>query len=494
MALKQIIGLTYLAALIGISFSSPVAPGFTHDSIYRCLVYCLNIQQIFKHTRKIKFAIYSEIYNKEAKWNGPVRPSSPDTASLSRSSSSLISTKPNGSTSLIIQTVTEPNGPVVTVTLPASASITGLETLTISSSALTVEPISITSSVSSPPSVSTSNVETFTEPNGSSVVLTLPPGSTLSGFQTLTTGGETLTIQPVPTPTTSATITSTMTTAPAELSIEPFTATPVTGNMWLTTTGSDHSTTIVPIILPCPTCEPQIIWNVPEIPDVEFTWPSFPQLPKFHLPCVKIFGITISGSCPDPSGPTPENDAPPESPEPTNSPTSSPSSDSPSSTRLSTTILSSSSSSSTSSSSSGSSSSTSELIGLQRNTKRARGPLSVNCTNCDVEFDIGLWQLKHRKPDIIHGREYRHLDTLLDTLSNTVFNAFFDTFFNTLLDDINPFDNPTLFTPASDNIIYSAHHDCRAYFYRVRKLLCLNVDNHALRDSKGALHNVCRLQ
>ncbi|KFX99279.1 hypothetical protein V495_04210 [Pseudogymnoascus sp. VKM F-4514 (FW-929)] len=78
--------------------------------------------------------------------------------------------------------LTKPNGLVVTLTLPASSSVTRPETLTISGSTSTVEPISITSSVFSTPPVSASNVETFTERNGSSVVLTLPPRSTLTGL------------------------------------------------------------------------------------------------------------------------------------------------------------------------------------------------------------------------------------------------------------------------------------------------------------------------
>ncbi|KAK7742206.1 hypothetical protein SLS62_010778 [Diatrype stigma] len=347
--------------------------------------------------------------------SSPVRPSTSNTVSLSTSSGSLTSTIPSGSASLIVETLTEPNGPIVTVTLPTSASITGLETLTISGSTLTVEPISITSSLSSTPSASTSNVETFTEPDGSSVAFTLPPGSTLTGLQTITTDGQTLTIQPVPT---SVTIASTMTTVPASLSIEPFTETPVTGNMWLTTTGNDHSTTIVPVILPCPTCEPEIVWNVPEIPNVDFTWPTVPQLPEFHLPCVKIFGITL--------------------------------------VRLQQLF---------------------KLIGLQRNPKRACCPPSVDCTNCDLELNVGFRQFKHCKSDVIHSREYRLFSiALFDDI------ALFDsiTLFHTLSHTL--FDNIVLFNSTADAhiLIHSDHHNSRADCDRVRKLLCLDIDNHAL--------------
>ncbi|KFZ10750.1 hypothetical protein V501_05054 [Pseudogymnoascus sp. VKM F-4519 (FW-2642)] len=347
MALKQIIGLSSLAALAGTSFSSPVALGVrqyvptgassswttvtttltttwcnsstTDSTVFSSTASSWSESSSTPASSSLPFTLRST-----SRASGSISSSTspqssictiPATASVTRLetltiSSSILTVEPITAASsvlvpLIIQTLTEPNGLVVTLIVPTSASVTGLETLTISGSTLTVEPISITSSVFSTPFTSTSNVETFTEPNGSSVVLTLPPSSTLTGLQTVTTDGQTLTIQLVPTPTTSDIITATMTTVPAGLSIKPYTDTPVTGNMWLTTTGSDHSTTIVPIILPCLTCELEIVWNLLEVPDVEFSWPTFPQLPKFHLPYVKIFGITIVGSCPDPSGPTP---------------------------------------------------------------------------------------------------------------------------------------------------------------------------------------------
>ena len=109
------------------------------------------------------------------------------------------------------------------------------------------------------------------------------------------------------------------------VSIQPYTGI-LTTNSWLTTTGSDSSTTIVPVILPCPTCEPEIVWNTPEIPDVEFSWPEEPHLPSFHLPCIKIFGIVIAGECPSPSGPVPVNDGPPAEPEASGPQSGSPSS------------------------------------------------------------------------------------------------------------------------------------------------------------------------
>ncbi|QKX64354.1 uncharacterized protein TRUGW13939_11528 [Talaromyces rugulosus] len=254
--------------------------------------------------------------------SGPVRPSASNTVSLSTGSSPLTSTRPSGSASLIVQRLTEPNGPIVTVTLPTSASVTGLETLTISGSTLTVKPISITSSVSSTPSASTSNVETFTEPDGSSVVLTLPPG--------------------------------------------------------------------------CPASRSS---------------------------------ITIADSCPDPSGPTPANDAPPESPEPTNSQTSS--------------LLSSSSSSSSPSA-------------------------------CSATLSVPVPPSQLTAPTVTLNPALRH----------------------SLRQHVALFDNLIIFTSATKAHIlnYSGHHDSRADFHRVRKLLCLDVDNHALRDSARAVHNVRCLQ
>ena len=165
-------------------------------------------------------------------------------------------------------------------------------------------------------------VETLTEPDGSTIILTVPSGSpVITGIETITTDGSTLTVGPVPT------VTSTMTTLPPGISLEDFTDFPITTNIWLTTTGSDSSTTIVPVILPCQTCEPVIVWDTPEIPWVKFDWPQLPELPSFHLPCIKIFGIVVSGQCPNPSGPPPVDDDPPPDPEPSHPPGSNPEDD-----------------------------------------------------------------------------------------------------------------------------------------------------------------------
>ncbi|KAK5679114.1 hypothetical protein LTS10_008773 [Elasticomyces elasticus] len=100
-----------------------------------------------------------------------------------------------------------------------------------------------------------------------------------------------------------------MTTEPPSLSTEAYSLS-ITSNEWLTTTNSDSSTTVVPIILPCLDCAPVIVWNIPELPNVEFNWPTLPELPSFHFPC---FGF----GCNSP----PVNDGPPASSQTTNKPT-----------------------------------------------------------------------------------------------------------------------------------------------------------------------------
>ena len=101
-----------------------------------------------------------------------------------------------------------------------------------------------------------------------------------------------------PTNTTSSTtsldldlITSTMTTLPPGFYTEVPKSTTLVGNMWLTTEKDGHST-IVPVV------GGTILWNLPEIPHVSFQFPDFPSIPHFHLPCIKNFGIHISGDCP----------------------------------------------------------------------------------------------------------------------------------------------------------------------------------------------------
>ncbi|SCN74636.1 uncharacterized protein FFNC_11530 [Fusarium fujikuroi] len=166
-------------------------------------------------------------------------------------------------------------------------------------------------------------------PAGASVSVPPGQGGTLpptTGVETITTNGMTLTITTLPA-STDDDVTSTMTTVPPGVSLEDFTDFPVSTNIWITTTGKDSSTTVVPVILPCPSCEPVIVWDTPEIPKVKFKWPKFPELPTFHLPCIKVFGIKVSGQCPKPEGPAPINDGPPPRPRPSGSPPSDPGDD-----------------------------------------------------------------------------------------------------------------------------------------------------------------------
>ena len=115
-------------------------------------------------------------------------------------------------------------------TLPAT---TGVRTITTDGKTLTITPLP------------TATLETLTEPDGSTIVLTIPLGSSaITGLTTITTDGSTLTVGPAPTSTSSNgvdDITSTMTTVPPGVSIEDFTDFPISTNIWLTTTGKDSS-------------------------------------------------------------------------------------------------------------------------------------------------------------------------------------------------------------------------------------------------------------
>ena len=133
-------------------------------------------------------------------------------------------------------------------------------------------------------------------------------------------------------------VTSTLTSAPPSFSTDSTSNTAWTGNTWLTTT-QNGQTTIVPVIVGCPTCGGIhggiILWNLPELPSVSFQFPGFPNLPHFHLPCIKVFGITVSGDCnappeddnpsdedPDTTGSNPSETAQSDSPSATSSPNS----------------------------------------------------------------------------------------------------------------------------------------------------------------------------
>ncbi|KAL8717403.1 MAG: hypothetical protein Q9225_005347 [Loekoesia sp. 1 TL-2023] len=103
-------------------------------------------------------------------------------------------------------------------------------------------------------------------------------------------------------------ITSSLTSEPPNMSTERATKDEWSSNTWITTEKDGHQT-IVPVIVGCPTCGGThggiIVWNFPPLPDVSFQFPKFPDLPHFHLPCVKVFGIS-AGSCDS----APQNDSP----------------------------------------------------------------------------------------------------------------------------------------------------------------------------------------
>ena len=128
----------------------------------------------------------------------------------------------------------------------------------------------------------------------------VPPGQTLTlNRNSVSVGG---TLNP-------NYITSTLTSPPPDFSTQSTSNDEWTMNTWLTTEKDGHST-IVPVIVGCPHCGGVhggiIIWGFPELPDVSFQFPEFPDLPNFHLPCIKIFGIHVSGDCSSP----PQDDNP----------------------------------------------------------------------------------------------------------------------------------------------------------------------------------------
>ncbi|KAI7561487.1 hypothetical protein KC343_g8752 [Hortaea werneckii] len=102
-------------------------------------------------------------------------------------------------------------------------------------------------------------------------------------------------------------VTSTMTSAPSEVSLQSLAEVPQTTNGWAAATASDGSPTLLPFIVPCVNCAPMGIWI-----GVTFSWLKFPKLPSFHLPCIRVIGVHVSGDClnPETDGPPPEGDTP----------------------------------------------------------------------------------------------------------------------------------------------------------------------------------------
>ncbi|PMD16941.1 hypothetical protein NA56DRAFT_282650 [Hyaloscypha hepaticicola] len=135
MALKQIISLSSLAALAGTSFSSPVAPGMRQHVPTRGCSSWTTVTTTWSNSRTTDSTFFSStalsssessstpttfVSKTTTSSSGPVGLSTSNTVSLSTASSSLTSTTPYGSASLIVQTLTEPGESFVTLTLPAT--------------------------------------------------------------------------------------------------------------------------------------------------------------------------------------------------------------------------------------------------------------------------------------------------------------------------------------------------------------------------------------
>lgn len=111
---------------------------------------------------------------------------------------------------------------------------------------------------------------------------------------------------------TSDSLTGTVTSFPTRFFLTELPGTTYTENGWITTTDSKDHTTLLPLIT-IGGGQGIVFWDLPPVPDLEFIFPkSFPKfpklpsLPKFHLPCIKIFGMRVSGDCTEP----PKTDGP----------------------------------------------------------------------------------------------------------------------------------------------------------------------------------------
>ncbi|KAI1771557.1 hypothetical protein F4818DRAFT_207037 [Hypoxylon cercidicola] len=115
-----------------------------------------------------------------------------------------------------------------------------------------------------------------------------------------------------PVTTTSGAVTSTITAPPTSFSAVTLSGTSFPSNTWVTTTDKEDHTTIVPVIVTGGGIG-IVMWNLPPTPNVQF---SFPKLPKFHLPCIKVFGVSVGDCTVDPA-----SDGPPDDVDPTENPT-----------------------------------------------------------------------------------------------------------------------------------------------------------------------------
>ena len=118
-----------------------------------------------------------------------------------------------------------------------------------------------------------------------------------------------ITIPSAPPPAGTDSITSTITNPPG-VSVQTL-GTQVTENMWTTTTDESSSTTVVPILVPCPGCDAVAVFDLPPIPDVEFNLPDLDL--AFSLPCVAGCDTAPVNAKP-PSGGSTEQDPPEDKP------------------------------------------------------------------------------------------------------------------------------------------------------------------------------------
>lgn len=122
-------------------------------------------------------------------------------------------------------------------------------------------------------------------------------------------------------------ITSTQTSPPPEVSTEIIHPPDVTTNIWITTSKNGAATSsIVPGVW-CDDCAPGgspgivVIWDYPPLTGVQFDWRQFfPGVPKFKLPCIKIFGHRIAGDCPPPQSDDNQQQQATDEPQPTGGP------------------------------------------------------------------------------------------------------------------------------------------------------------------------------
>lgn len=92
--------------------------------------------------------------------------------------------------------------------------------------------------------------------------------------------------------TTALSVTGTVTSIPSGFLDITLPGTSYRKNGWITTTDKHSHATLLPFLV-VGGGRGIAFWDLPDIPRIEF---AFPGLPHFHLPCIKIFGISV-GTC-----------------------------------------------------------------------------------------------------------------------------------------------------------------------------------------------------